>query len=136
MEMEIIIFYETAIHSYYDQSGVRKGYDKIKAIKAVRRMAGSTLREAKDCVEATYKIHSKISPAVYDDIDFKDNLNIVRASGGTVIFDEGEWEDYIDEIKEMLFRAKMSGHNLVVYKFESIIKHHAEYEKLNKLNIK
>lgn len=100
-----------------------KHINKIAAIKSVRAISGCSLREAKECTEGLYPVTKFVNLQDIENCGVNvDNLkDCIRSNGGLVCFGVDEWLHYKADIKEMLFRAEIQGHECVIYELRKIL---------------
>jgi hypothetical protein len=118
-------------------NSINKGFDRIKLIKAIRYVSNSGLRQSKECAESIYIIEEELHEEQTEylkTVEAMSHLIYIKQCGGTILFGASPWSDFVDEIKEMAFVAKLQGNNLALIEFDRIINEHAQYEKLNKLS--
>jgi hypothetical protein len=98
--------------------------NKIRTIKYVRNLTGCSLKTAKECTESTFTIDTDISMYSIDTDNAKQLINYIRFCGGVVVYGTNPWKNYINEIKEMLFTAKLTNNDVVMYRLQQIIDEH------------
>lgn len=106
---------------------------KIPAIKAIRTLTKAGLRDSKECTEATRVIDTNVSYDKRPIDQYQESINIIRDAGGTVITDGDEWHLYEEEIKNILFKAKMSEHTMVEYEFSKLLEYVNYSKEIKKL---
>jgi hypothetical protein len=83
---------------------------KIDAIKALRGLTGKGLKEAKDVIDDAYfRTTTAETEAGQNSNTFNSQLDLLRAAGFDVKVNKGQYEVYIDQLREMASMATLKG---------------------------
>lgn len=83
---------------------------KVTAIKATRTLTGLGLKEAKEIIDNSYFSTSTADTSVtLTDSEFNRSVNTLRNAGFNVTLDNGQYEIYVEQLREMTSMATLKG---------------------------